>query len=317
MNFEQMAKRYLASAEFHKLASTTRSMYKTGVSRLVGIGGSLPAKESDMQKTVAVARSRSAKEPEEINLVGTWYNLIDGFKTEDGPATNPTKNVLVTCLRLIYAHAVIHHGLQVRENFAPYVPRFKHQREDQKPFSLADVAKIEEAVKDGTIPDELIPDTLFAVFAFYSACRPDEMYEHEEKWIRAIDGDLYYEVHEAKGKAKGEVSRLVLLMDKEKEILEWFKSRPKAYGHAKYTFRTANGRKFTQSILWEKWNRVCTLVKIEYRSIYNMRRGLATEMNKRNYSLEDIARKLGNTPEVAKRYIWGSMADKANTFKGL
>ncbi len=98
MNFEQLTERYFQSPEYSKLELQTKRMYSKYISRLVVLGGSLPIVD-DKPIAVAVARSRRGV-PKPVapnkNLPRMWYDLIDGYISENGEAATTTPTLAKT-----------------------------------------------------------------------------------------------------------------------------------------------------------------------------------------------------------------------------
>lgn len=295
MKFKDMARAYLASPQYQGLALQSRRMYAKYISRLITMGGDLPVIDAPGQKDVA--RSRSP----EKNLSGVWFDLIDSYPK----ATNPMKLTLRTNLSILYKWGVPNGYLSAREDFTPYIPKdpWKHEPAITNPYTLEEIQKIYVAAQLGKLPEPLKPYAYFVVFAYIMGLRPNEMYLHESEWFTKRDGDLFYQVHNAKGKGRGEIARLVAMNDMARTIINWFETQPKSHGHSRYTFRTDKGLKFLQSLVCDRVKDVCRLLGVEERGFYNTRRGLATTMAQDGRSLEHIATQLGNTPGVARRYI--------------
>ncbi len=318
MTFTELATHYIKSPQYQGLAAQSKRMYGLYIERLMVVGGDLPIRDVElaMQKHVAPKRRLVARSPDEPieNLCGIWWNKIHAYMDESGhKATNPMKQALRTTLSVVYKWAVLKGYLSVGENFVPLIPRkpWAHEAADKHPFTVAEMDRIEHALVTGVVPGPLQGYGYFTLFAFYSGCRPDEMFDHEGKWFAKRDGTIYYEVHDAKGKATGELSRYCAMGNKELMILAWFKDQPKAMGFGHYTFRTNIGHKFTQSLVCDKFKEVCKLSNVEPRAFYNTRRGLATEMDRNGHNIQEISARLGNTVPVASRYIVKSKMEQA------
>lgn len=344
MNFGELVQRYLRSPEYAKLEQRSKDLYSLYMGRLVMVGGELPASEKHMQNGVAAKRSP--------NLSAKWYSLIDKFKVDGHPVTNSVKLMLRTALKVAYGWAVLNDLVAPSANPAQYIPRFRHQPMQKHPFTKSEIQRIEEwalvaqetitkqasniehlEAKGGLTDEEanelqalkdahshlryLVAYAYFGLFAFYSGCRPDEMFLHEKRWFLRRDGKLYYNVWDAKGKAPDEESRSVLMTANEQRILDFFNRQPSDVGQAKYTFRTSNGRAFKQSSVSTYFREVCKLAGVEPRGFYNHRRGLATAMKSAGYTIPEIAERLGNSEKVVKRYIVEDNVTKANSFRGI
>lgn len=316
MTYAEMTQLYLQSPEFAKLEGNSKDQYQLYMGRLVTIGGKLPVADSHMP--IAIARSRSPLNASGGNLSATWFKLINTYKNNGTPVSNSVKLMMRTCIKIVYSWGVANGHLKPNENPAPYIPMFKHEPASKNPFKLDEISAIEVAIKDGKLTPYLIAYAMFGLFAFRSGCRPDEMFNHEKVWFSRLDGKQYYEVHDAKGKAQGEIARHVLMLEHEKAILEYFAAQPKAMGHERYTFRTSNGRKFIQSSVAENFKTVCQLAGVETRRFYYLRHGLANAMEDAGYPINQIANRLGNTEKVVRsNYLSRGGYQKADTFKGV
>lgn len=307
MTYKELTAQYLASPQYTSLADNSKRMYKTFLDLLVQLGGHLPLADRDMPNSVALSRSPENVAP---NLCGIWFALIDTKKS----STNPMKLGMRTGLSITYKWAVLKGYINTTENFVPSIPKaaWKHQSAPMHPYRPADMEAFEKGVVNGTIPASLAPYAMFTVIAFDMGCRPDEMYDHHKDWFLKRDGDTYYEVHEAKGKAKDGVSRYVLLGEREKRIIKWFKSVPAYMGFENHTFRTDKGRAFCQSLISTRVKEVCRLLGVEERKFYETRHGLATAMYEAGHSDEDVSDRIGSTVEVVRRnYIQKDLLIKA------
>lgn len=315
MKFNEMARDYLNSPDYKSLSEQSHRMYSGYINALISVGGNLPVVDTaptPMPDRVALKRSLLGREPSQEpvdNLCGTWFKLIDKFKG----ATNSKKLALRTTLSIVYKWGVFRGYLIPGQNFAPLIPKhkWKHEVADQQPFTVVEMNRIQVAIESGKLPPDLECYAWFTLYAFGSGCRPEEMYEHQVDQFKKRDGDLYMEIYDAKGRAIGELSRYVLLGEREQQALEYFKHQPKVKGHDMNTFRTDKGLRFLQSLVCSRVKEVCILSKVEPRAFYNTRRGLATAMNANGYDLGTIASRLGNTPAVAARYIRKSKMNRA------
>jgi integrase len=305
MTYNELTELYLADPAFLKLSDNSKKMYESYLRKLVELGGYLPVRDADMQNDVA--RSRSSVAP---NLSGIWFLLIDKCKQ----ATNSTKLGLRTALSITYKWAVLNGYITSSENFVPYIPkdRWKTQRAPMHPFTVHDMAKFYAAAMRGQLSEQLKPYALFTVAAFDLGCRPDEMYRHQKDWFTKRDGDTYLNVVSGKGKARGEVTRLIHMQERVKNIIQWFKGTEPAMSFDNYTFLTDKGRPFCQELVSTRVKEVCRLLGVEERKFYETRHGLATAMYEAEHSDQDVADRLGSTIEVVRsHYINKDMLIKA------
>ena len=303
MTYNELTEIYLADPAFLRLSDNSKKMYESYIRKLVELGGHLPIRDADMP--VAVARSRSpanwrSKTVVPPNLSGIWFLLIDQCKQ----ATNNTKLGLRTCLSVIYKWAVIKGFLNSSENFVPYIPRdmWKTQRAPMHPYKPSEIDRIYKAAVAGKLDEQLTPYAYFTVAAFDLGCRPDEMYRHQKTWFIKRDGDTYLQVVSGKGKARGEVTRLVHMQERVKQIVQWFKGVEPYMGFDGYTFLTDKGRPFCQELVSTRVKEVCRLLGVEERKFYETRHGLATAMYEAGHDDQDVADRIGSTIEVTRNH---------------
>lgn len=308
MTFEQMATEYLESSKFLSLEKQTKAMYATHARRLITLGGRLPIVDAThTHMPIAVARSRNRVG----NLSSEWFKRID-----KGCESNVLKLAARTALSIIYKWGIVHGYLMPSQSPVPYIDRqaWKHEVAEKHPYTLEEIDMIEANANSGRIPEDLIPYAYFVVVLFDLGSRPEEMYEHHNNWFTKRDGDNCFDVHGAKGKARREFSRHVVMGKRTIRLMNWFRSQPSAIGCEKFTFRTNKGNRFHQATVCKRVKEICALIGIEERALYNTRRGLATAMLKSGQSIFDVANRLGNTPEVVrKNYAVMGEIDKARS----
>jgi hypothetical protein len=281
-------------------------MYGINTRKLIGLGGKFPVRDATlMALPVAVARSLAPKGMElpkgtTPNLASLWFATIDLAKD----TTNNTRIALRTMLSIVYKWGVLKGYLTAMENPVPYIPTrsWAHEPAEKKPFMADEIDAMEMAVRDGKITGALIGVAYFTITAWDLGARPDEMYYHLDHQFQKKKNDVYFEVWSAKGRPREELSRLILLGERTKRMLNWFRSQPAHMGHEHYTFRTDSGRAFSQPLMSNKLKEVCRIVGIEERSLYNTRRGQGSQMALDGHTDAEAAARLGITEEVYRAH---------------
>lgn len=311
MTFQEMATEYLNSPKFLSLEAQTQAMYANHTRKLLKLGGSLPIVDGPMQNPVAQKRSPKSAAVAQGNLPSEWFKRID-----TGCETNVSKLACRTQLSIIYKWAVMQGKLVPNQDPVPYIDKrlWKHEPASKRPYLKEEIDLIEAVANSGKMPEELVPYAYFCVVLFDLGCRPEEMYEHQHTWFSKRDNEKYFDIHNAKGKARGELSRYVVMGARTQRLINWFRTQPIALGNEAYTFRTNNGYRFHQATTSKKVKEVCTLIGIPERALYNARRGCAKAMLDAGQSIYDAANRLGNSPAVVRKHYAGQdLIEKARS----
>ncbi len=282
--FQDLVQSYKASAQWHNLSEGSKTEYKKPLERLSELGAGLDiAKAND----VALSRSRSHSD--------FWVAAIRSCKT-----THYAKQRLVIFLKLVYRS----HNMGNLVDSVKLPIKERHQKAQAHPLTKELVGAMRDQVKGS-----LARYANYVALSFYTGMRPAEV--RNLKW--ADVGDKYITVMGAKDREEGTPSRMVLITPEVRECLEVCQS----WHHAEWCFVTESRRPFNKDMVCQKVYQIFTAMGISG-TLYDARRGLATEMFDRGYTLLEISWQLGHrNTKTTEIYIQKTMEGKALSFKGV
>lgn len=281
--FTELIESYRSSSAFEALAEKSRTDYKVYLNRLLELGSDLKL-DFDMPKQVAVARSRSHIE--------YWERKVRSSKF-----TNYEKGRLLVILKLVYRS----HGLGNLVEGVKLPTNMKHERGEAHPLVKNQV----EQLRVG----QLNVYRVFLYFLFYTGMRPSEAMNL--KW--ADVEDKFINIVGSKDREAGKVSRKVPILPE----VRWCLMYCKTLGPSQWVFVTEHRRPLNKDMVCQKRKEIFQELGINGVT-YDARRGLATEMIRKGYSLLDVAGLLGHKSiKTTERYVRFTMEEKASAFKGV
>lgn len=283
--FSDLVSAYKRSPGWVNLAEVTKLTYRKSLERLLEIGTRIPI---DMQ--YAVAGSRSPID------VATWNVAIMNLTI-----SNNEKNKLFTLLNTILGSV----GLGT----VKFGKRLPHTIERHKPWDKESIEKLWQTQL--TVAQRVA--VAFTRACFYTAMRPwCEMAPLQ--WTEV--GGLI-EVLGSKRREAGKVSRLVSITKEVEECLEFMKQMVPGYSAQGYVWVTDRGKRVQKDTLRLRMKEACSLAGVEYREMYDGRRGFITSKLREGCSHADVADYVGHKDvNTTRGYDRRTMEEKALVFKG-
>jgi site-specific recombinase XerC len=292
-SFQEIVEAYKQSSFWEDLTEGSKIAYRKSLERLLALSSEVNSSYTTgfaMQMPVAVARSRSLDRDE-------WNRAIRSLEL-----SNNEKNKLFIVLNRVYEGA----GLP-KMGFKP----LPHEVKETIPYSKEEI----EAWWAVQMPIELRVAVAFLRWCFWSGMRP---------WCEALPMEWIVVtktmvlVLGGKRREKGAVARCLNILTEMQECLDFIKQMMPAPRNRGLIWIAENGRALTKGCVALRLREAARHAGVPYRQIYDARRGLATEMLRSGYSLEETANQLGHKRlETTRRYDQRTKEEKALNFKGL
>lgn len=286
--FYDLVESYKGSSAYESLSQGSKLEYKKPIERLLEIGSKLVL-ETRMQLPVAVAFDRSRSH------VDFWFKAIVAAEISDYQ-----KGRLVLFVKMLYRS----HNLGHLVESLKLPTDMKHERGDAHPLTKEKVELIKQ-IEDPVLKRYAV----FVVFCFYTGMRPSEA--RDLKWTEV--GDKNIVVLGSKDRQKGVPSRMIPILPEIQWCLDYCGKFERSW-----VFTSSKGRPFNKDTSCQMVHRVYDLVGADASVLYDTRRGVATEMIRKGYSLLDVAGLLGHkSTKTTEKYVRFSMEEKANNYKGV
>lgn len=285
--FGDLVESYKGSPMYLALSEDSKQQYQLPLARLLEMGSGLKM-ENAMQIRVALDRSRIHTD--------FWYDAI-----VHSDVTPYQKGRLITICKIVYRS----HNMGNLVDSLKLPTKQRHTRGEAHPLTQEKV----QAVLGIENRVDLRTYAVFVAFAFYTGMRPSEI--RNLKW--ADVGPEFITVMGSKHRQEGVASRMIPILPEIQELLAFCRSLGSAW-----VFVSHKGKPLNKDIVCAKTQEIYALVGIKNATLYDARRGIATELFRREQPLQKIAYLLGHqSTRTTEKYVRLSMEEKARCYKGL